>query len=305
MKRALLVIAILVLLAVGYLALFPVGQRADRAFDARVARPAYTARHPVVVFDEAHYNAHSMSGNFAPFANLLRNDGYQMRKGTQRFTASNLAGIDVLVIVNAAGGSNPKLFGFNLVPLRKGRRDAPAFTADEIAAVRQWVENGGSLLLVADHYPFGTAAAALASAFGITMHCGYTEARQFADPGDSGSIVFSRQNGLLADSPITKDVGRVVTFTGQSLDAPDAMPLLKLPPDAVEYVPPPPKFKEQKAGALQGAALSYGRGRVIVLGEAAMITAQISEGQRFGMNYAGAGNRQFVLNAMHWLSRLW
>lgn len=143
------------------------------------------------------------------------------------------------------------------------------------------------------------------------MHGGFAEAGELADPSDSGSIVFSRENMLLADSPITNGrdpserVGRVLTFTGQSLDAPAGMPLLKLPPSAVEYVPPPPNFKKQQAGALQGTAMSYGRGRVIVLGEAAMLTAQISEGHRFGMNLVGAGNRQFVLNALHWLSRLY
>ncbi len=310
MRKTLIAVAAVILLGAGWLALFPVGQRADRAFDARVAQPAYTGRHPVVLFDEGHYNAHSVGRNFAPFAKLLGNDGYELRKGRERLTPAGLAGIDVLVIVNAAGGSNPKLFGFNLVPLRKGSREAPAFTADEIETVRRWVEGGGSLLLVADHYPFGSAAAALASAFGVTMHAGIAEAPEYADPSDAGSIAFSRRNALLADSAIANGRGpaerveRVLSFTGQSLDAPNAIPLLALPPNAVEFVPPPPDFKKQPAGKLQGAALQFGRGRVVVLGEAGMLTAQVSEGHRFGMNVAGTDNRQFVLNVMHWLSRL-
>jgi len=77
-----------------------------------------------------------------------------------------------------------------------------------------------------------------------------------------------------------------------------------LPPSAIEFVPPPPKFKEQPAGPLQGAAMTVGRGRVVVLGEAAMLTAQVDGGQRFGMNLTGIDNRQFALNVMHWLSRL-
>jgi hypothetical protein len=310
MRKILIVILAVFLLALIWLAFFPVGQRADRAFDARVATPAYTARRPVVLFDEGHYNSHSMTGGFAPFAKLLRSDGYELRKGRERFTPGSLKGVDVLVIVNAAGGSNPKLFGFNLVPLRKGSREAPAFTAEEIETVRRWVEGGGSLLLVADHYPFGSAASALASAFGVTMHAGIAEARDHADPNDAGSIAFSRRNALLADSAIANGRGpserveRVLSFTGQSLDAPNAVPLLALPPNAVEFVPPPPNFKEQPAGPLQGAALQFGRGRVVVLGEAGMLTAQVSEGHRFGMNVAGTDNRQFVLNVMHWLSRL-
>jgi hypothetical protein len=42
---------------------------------------------------------------------------------------------------------------------------------------------------------------------------------------------------------------------------------------------------------------------VVVLGEAAMITAQIDQRQyRFGMNQPGIDNRQFALNVLHWLS---
>jgi len=40
------------------------------------------------------------------------------------------------------------------------------------------------------------------------------------------------------------------------------------------------------------------------LGEAAMLTAQVDDGHRFGMNMTGIDNRQFALNVMHWLSRL-
>jgi len=310
MRKLLIAVLAVILLAVTWLAFFPVGQQADRSFDARVALPAYSSRHPVVLFDQAHYNAHGLNGTFAPFAGLLRSDGYQLRKGNGRFTPASLAGVDVLVIVNAAGGSNPKLFGFNLVPLRKGNREAPAFTADEIQTVRRWVEGGGSLLFVADHYPFGSAASGLASAFGVTMHCGFAEARAYADPRDSGSIAFTRANALLPASVIaggrgpSERIERVLTFTGQSFDAPDGIPLLALPPAAVEFVPPAPDFKKQPAGPLQGAALTFGRGRVVVLGEAAMLTAQVDQGQRFGMNMPGIDNRQFALNVMHWLSRL-
>ncbi len=75
MRKILIAVLAVILLAVAWLALFPVWQHADRSFDARVARPAYTARHPVVLFDQGHYNAHGVNGNFAPFAKLLRSDG--------------------------------------------------------------------------------------------------------------------------------------------------------------------------------------------------------------------------------------
>jgi hypothetical protein len=298
-RKLLLVLVFAVLAVFIWLAFFPVGQRPDRSFDASVASPAFTSRHPMVLFDEAHYNAHSLSHTYRPFAKLLANDGYSIRDNSAPFSDRSLAGANVLVIVNAAGGSNPKLFGFNLVPLRRGQREAPAFTASEIEAVRRWVAGGGSLLLVADHYPFGSASASLAAAFGITMHQGYAEV---PEQGRSDEIHFSRANGLLSDSPITKGVGEVVSFTGQSLDVPAEAALLKLPAKSIEYVPPPPKFTPKPAGNAQGAAFDYGKGRVVVLGEAAMLTAQVSEGKKFGMNSA-PGNKQFVLNVMRWLAR--
>jgi hypothetical protein len=56
-------------------------------------------------------------------------------------------------------------------------------------------------------------------------------------------------------------------------------------------------------GRAQALALTYGRGRVVVVGEAACLTAQIDgEGARFGMNVSGNDNKQFVRNIMRWLA---
>ena len=58
------------------------------------------------------------------------------------------------------------------------------------------------------------------------------------------------------------------------------------------------------AGRAQGIALKFGKGRAVFLGEAAMLTAQVTGQLKFGMNYPGADNRQLALNIVHWLSRL-
>ena len=307
MKRILLGIVVVLLAGLAWLALFPVGQRPDRSFDATVRRPAYAGHHPKVLVDEGHYNAHTAAGLYSPFAKLLENDGFDVRRHRGRFTPGALHGATVLVIVNAAGGSNPKLFGFNLVFLRKGQRDAPAFSDAENAVVREWVRGGGSLLLIADHAPFGAAAAAMGEAFGVEMHHGFTEvSHQYPGQPEPGELEFTQRNGLLGVHPILdgrssdEHIGRVRTFTGQSLDAQGAAILLRLPPTAVEQIPNRPE--PATAGNAQGVALDYGRGRVVVLGEAAMLTAQTVEGHRFGMSMEGLDNRQFALNVMHWLS---
>jgi len=58
--------------------------------------------------------------------------------------------------------------------------------------------------------------------------------------------------------------------------------------------------------------MTFGKGRVVVLGEAALFSAQIlrsTEGNqqrdlKFGMNAPGNDDRQFALNVLHWLSGL-
>lgn len=305
-------ITTIIALAVIYLWFFPVGQRPDNDYDVTVASPAFTDEHPVIRFDEGHYNAHTSGNLFRPLARLLKNDGYTIKTNLDPFTTESMKDFDLLVIANAAGGSNPNIGGINLPWFRKGKREDPAFQHTEITAVKTWVQNGGSLLLVADHFPFGVAAAEMGAAFGVTMHGGFVEmAKQFAGQPEPSTLLFTRDNGLLADHPITRgrskaeQVNSVILFTGQSMDAEGTMPLLVLPDSSIEFVPPPPSFEEQMAGATQGYAFEFGRGRVVILADAAMLTAQIgSDGDKFGMDIDGVDNRQFALNVMHWLSRL-
>ena len=109
------------------------------------------------------------------------------------------------MIANAAGAPKHQVFGIN-IPIEDtgGRqRSDPAFADDEIEAIRRWVENGGSLLLIADHAPFGQAAAGLSSAFGVTMHKGFVEIpNERSDP-----VVYSTENGLLGNHPIVRGNG--------------------------------------------------------------------------------------------------
>lgn len=62
-----------------------------------------------------------------------------------------------------------------------------AFTALETEAVRQWVEAGRSLFLIADHMPVGGAAAGMAAAFGFGFTDGFA-----ADTSRPGPALFCR-----------------------------------------------------------------------------------------------------------------
>ena len=99
-------------------------------------------------------------------------------------------------------------------------------------------------------------------------------------------------------------INRVQSFTGQSLKGPsDSVAFLKLADTAVDLDPATNK-QTSAAGRAQGIALQFGKGRVVVMGEAAMLSAQLAGPQqmKMGMNQPGLGNKQLVLNLMHWLT---
>ena len=63
--------------------------------------------------------------------------------------------------------------------------------------------------------------------------------------------------------------------------------------------------KYNAKGYHQGAYRTFGNGRIVVFGEAAMFTAQRNRNRSFGMSDPRAKqNYQFLLNVMHGLSDL-
>lgn len=124
-------------------------------------------------------------------------------------------------------------------------------------------------------------------------------------------IVFSRTNRALGRHAITEGrneaerINRVMSFTGQSLKGPNgAVPLLTLSDSAFDVLDlntPQQATAVPAGGRAQAVVMTFGKGRVAVFGEAAMLTAQ---NVNFGMNYPGLDNRQLVLNLMHWLTGL-
>ena len=278
-------------------------QAADESFDAKVARSAFTSKHPKLVIDEAHNNFHTATGRYKPLATLLANDGYSIVPGKQKFEARVLKDIDILVISNALGAAQ----------LGDPGTDNPAFTEAECDAVRDWVKNGGSLLLIADHAPIGGASEILSKRFGVEMSKLHTLDTAHADlqnGGNDGWLIYSRTNGLLGDHAITRGrdaserINSVTSFMGQSLKGPEGSAAFLKLADTAGDVEVNTKKEVSAAGRAQGIALSFGKGRVVILGEAAMMTAQLGgpNKMKFGMNREGNDNKQLALNIMHWLS---
>lgn len=269
----------------------------------------------VVLIDEAHNNYHTAGGRYAPFARLLRDNGYVVRASSSLFNSDALQQADVLVISNALAAQN----------INNWSLPTPsAFSNDEIEAVRSWVERGGSLLLIADHMPFPGAASDLAAAFGVYFNNGFaidTLYLQLPATCLSGNQIqiFSRSDGSLVDHSIIngrsteEQVDSVATFTGQAFQADEEIqPLLVFGPFAISLMPntawefPPGTPQISVDGYFQGAAMEYEKGRAAFFGEAAMFTTQFCGpfgDQPMGMNAPEAAqNERFLLNLFQWLT---
>lgn len=271
-------------------------------FNYPVSDPAYArGKGPTVTVDEAHFNFHTLEGRYSPFAKLLTADGYVLKAGKEKFTTQYLDRTKILVIANPLGDT-----GEWKLPTRA------AFTTAEVDAVEQWVKGGGSLFLIADHMPCAGAAANLAAAFGFNFING------FAMKTDEGREVFARKLGNLSVNAVTdgrneaERIESIEMFTGSAfLPPPEAKVItslgenytIELASVAWEFSESTPKISGMYFA--NGAMLRYGKGRVVVFGEAAMFTAQVQgpEKRKMGMNLPSAKqNPQLLLNIAHWLS---
>lgn len=277
-------------------------QIVDPHFNANVLSPAYTKNYPRVLFDEAHNNFQTAAGLYKPFADLIFNDGYQLVVNRKPFTKTTLATFKILLIASALGAEDADEEG----------AERPAFSEEESDAVRDWVRSGGSLLFISDDGPYGPAAEILARRFDVDMSKVSTvDPNSEKESRNPGWIVYSRENHLLIDHPITKGrndserINRVISFAGQSLKgAEGSEPFLKLGDTATDRLAGNPPKETPAAGRSQGLAIKFGKGRVVMLADASMLTAQMtgSDNQIFGMNLPHTDNKQLALNVMHWLS---
>jgi hypothetical protein len=281
-------------------------QVADTNYNPVIPRPEYAiGKGPVVVIDEGHCNFHTADGRYLPFARLLRADGYVVKGYPGEFKKPLLKDVRILVIANA----------LNKINIENWFLPTPsAFTSAEIEVLRQWVKGGGSLFLIADHMPMGGAAADLAAAFGFHFTNGFA-----ADTASPGLIFFTRKNNTLLSSLITngrnpgESVNKVVTFTGQAFRIPaESTPVLRfderyllLESDTAWVFDSKTRYTPIKDWS-QGAYMKYGKGRLVMFGEAAMFTAQLAgpAQTRTGMNSDFAEeNYKLLLNIIHWLDR--
>lgn len=256
----------------------------------------------LIHIDEAHNNFHTKDGRYRAFAQLMEADGYEVVTNLSRFTKTNFDEIEILVIANAEadGVTHPIV-----------TPTASAFTNEEIRLVKKWVEDGGSLFLIADHMPFAGAASKLADAFGFTFYDSFV----MYEPENS-FIDFSLSDGSLTNHLITEGrsetetVHNVRSFTGQGFQIPEeAESILNLNESQTVFLTDTMWVFDNIAtfpatGLSQGAIMKYGKGKLVIWGEAAMFSAQLAGPERYkaGMNTQEADqNYKLLLNLIHWL----
>jgi hypothetical protein len=282
-------------------------QAPDLEYKPPLPRPAYESeKGPRVAIDEAHHNYHTAAGRYQPFAEFLRRDGYRVTGLGQLLSSDSLNGVEVLVIANALNERNVEDWSLPT---------PSAFTTDEIAAVRAWVDKGGALFLIVDHMPFPGAAGDLARAFGVEFSNGFAVSKPIGLPANFtfGPDAGLRESAITQGRGAQEHVTEVKTFVGSAFKAPkEATPVLVFsanylslkPAKAWQFLAGTPK--EPLEGWYQGAVMKVGNGRVAVFGEAAMFSAQLAGPgkQKVGMNAPEAKqNHQLLANVLHWLTR--
>ncbi len=281
-------------------------QIADDSYKPTIPNPEYqSGKGPVVFIDEGHHNFHTKNGRYKGFSNVLESDGYTVKEYKGLFEKEKLTPGKILVISNALHKTNIENW---YVPV------SSAFTKSEIEEVKQWVQEGGSLFLIADHMPMAGAAEELAAAFNFKFTNGFA-----MDTLVKGPAYFSLKTGTLIESPITKgrnkneSVSKVATFTGQAIKIPaKAKPILVFDQRYVNRLPDTAWVFDKKTttynlkGWSQGAYTKFGKGRIVVSGEAAMFTTQLAgpNKRKVGMNTDEAKeNYKLLLNIIHWLDK--
>lgn len=157
------------------------------AFDKFIAVGNPVTANRNVYIDETHHNFHTISAGtkqrYLPFAKLLEKGGYTVSAvtggATEFINWLNANPGATLVIANPLHASNdPEANWLGTIE--------SAFTEEEISKLVAWVKAGGSLMLIADHFPFPGSVAELGKKFGFYMDNGYN-----FDPNYNNDFLYS------------------------------------------------------------------------------------------------------------------
>jgi hypothetical protein len=270
----------------------------------------------VIAFDEGHNNIIEDYSLFGLMEEYLSAAGFVVRQHLGTFTLESLDGIHILHIANAVAPENQNNWSLPT---------PSAFTPEEIEVLYNWVNDGGSLLMVIDHMPFGGSFEDLAGAFDIEVSNGFAVDERFLSGysnkliGEAGYLVSRRTDGTLVNHPILDDTepyGRIellATDAGSAFRLPaHAFSLITFGPNILSLEPEVSwefdsgTARRRVTGWSQAGVIEVGKGHVAVLGDNFLFIAPAflapplwddEKSAKFGIH-----NAQFTLNLLHWLS---
>lgn len=292
-----------------FISTFSFGQMLnDSSFDASVSRPMYKKQTgPNILIDAGHHNFIVEMGLIKPFVDLSRNDGYKPNIDSGVFTTDYLSKYQMLLISPAM----PFKFGS-----KKEVTTEITFTSEELAALKDWVNKGGSLIILSEHAPIDKSMTPLLNTFGIqssigavydTVNCDTTLKVSYFET----ILRFTSSNTLLnKNHPLIKGrnkhelVNNIETYTGCALSESNYTNIFKL--GSTAGIKKWNGILPSGGGDSQCLAGNFGEGKIVALGDCNGFTAMYvnSGGKKLlaGMQVKEYDWKQFVLNTLHWLS---
>jgi len=271
----------------------------DQNFDANVSSPKYDiGKGPKVVIDGSHNNFFTVTGLIQPLIDVLISDGYSVSISDKKFTEKSLSEIDIIVVATPMSRTYKNFF----------QKYKGAFKKRELEALKKWVEEGGSLLMFSEHFPFDKAIKPLLKTFDIEPSIG--ETIDF-DYSEGGLIVFKNERLDSSNTIVSgkRTVHKICSYGGGALTGSNYTNILKLSENSKNITR---KWAFTEGGPIgkgnsQGLAGDFGKGKVAAFGDANGFVAMVfdeGDGRKIkaGMNDPNYDWKNFVLNTFDWLS---
>ncbi|WP_299364089.1 hypothetical protein [Winogradskyella sp.] len=260
---------------------------------------------PLVYIDKGHNNYHTLQDRFKPFGELLEYDGYKVDE-LEDISSLNQNQPKVLVIANAISETNVSDWNSPILQ---------AFSEREIDTIVTWVKNGGSLLLIADHFPFPEAISNLSKAFGFTSSNSFVIKKE----SKKGWYSYTKHEKTLTTIG-TEIIGKpkldsIMSFTGHcfKIENKSAISVFDLNNDYMAILPK--KYTNNGSEDIvmisdltdwsQGAVATFGKGKVAFFAEAAMFTTQLYGKDKVPMGFnapLAKNNTVFIQGILKWLT---
>lgn len=274
----------------------------DPSFDSKVLQPFYkNAQGPKVLIDGGHHNFFIQRSLMNPFIDLVKSDGYNPQIDSLPITKKHLSAYDIVVL-------NPAYpFDYGT---KKELGDLKAYSKEEIDHIYNYVNKGGSLLILTEKSPMINAMEPLLNKFGITASYGTIADTLHQDKQFGKNVIhYSRENGMLTvNHPILKgrnaseEINHIVMITGSAFKGQDYTNIL--PTSSAAQMGNAGVFTPVEQGSSVGLAGKVGKGKLVALSDTEIFIAMLfgKDKVKVGMQMPNYDLKQFALNIMHWLS---